>query len=192
MDLQKINVKFYVDEDSGEVSLTDFIPVFHSWIQISDGDFVDVADYSHVAAGPGIVLVAHEANVSMDNNDNRLGLLYSRKQPLSGTNREKLRTAFHLALEVCRRIEEEPVLRGKLRFRAGEALFLINDRLLAPNTEETFQSVKPELEELARRLYGGAEFTLRHRSDPRQRFAVDIRTPVPLGVTTLLQNLAAA
>ena len=84
MDLQKISVKFFA-ASSGAIRLTDFIDVFNSWIQGSDGAYYDVADYSHMQAGPGVVLVFHEANVSMDNAGNRLGLLYNQKQPLCGS-----------------------------------------------------------------------------------------------------------
>jgi len=191
MDLQKINVKFFVD-NSGAVPLTRFIGVFTSWIQASDGIYLNVADYSHVHAGPGILLLAHDANISMDNTGNRLGLLYNRKQPLRGTNREKLLLTFRTALETCRRIEEEPTLQGKCTFRGNEAFFLINDRLLAPNTVETFDAVKPDLEDLARTLYGGAPFTLQHRDDPKQRFAVSIQTPASFEIASLLKNLTAA
>ena len=85
MDLQKVNVKFFVGDSNG-VPLTAFINIFNSWIQASDGDYYDLADYSHMHAGPGILLIAHEANISMDNTGNRLGLLYNRKRPLQGSN----------------------------------------------------------------------------------------------------------
>jgi hypothetical protein len=126
MDLDKINVKFFAEDSNNEVPLTAFINIFHSWIQASDGDYYDLAEYSHMPSGPGILLIAHEANISMDNAGNRLGLLYNRKQPLQGPNREKLRSIFKWALEHCRRIEEEPSLQGRLRFRGDEALFLVN------------------------------------------------------------------
>lgn len=188
MELQKLNVKFFVAE-SAQVPLTAFIDVFHSWIQATDGIYYDVADYSHVRSGPGIVLVAHEANISMDNADNRLGLLYNRKQSFSGSNQEKLRSVFRATLNYCRRIEEEPSLQGKLRFRGDEALLLINDRLLAPNAEESFHAVKSDLEELARSLYGGADFTLERERDPRKRFSVQLKTPVSFEIKALLKNL---
>lgn len=191
MDLQKINVKFFL-EDGAAVPWDEFLPVFHSWIQSSDGDYVDVADYSHVPSGPGIVLVAYGANISLDANGNRPGLLYNRKQPLEGTNGEKLRTVFRLTLECCRRLEKEPALRGKVRFLGREALFLVNDRLLAPNTEETFRSLRPDLEELARSLYGGSEFTLQPGTDPQQRFSVNLAAPAAVEISTLLKNLAPA
>ncbi len=188
MDLDKINVKFFA-EDSNGVPLTAFINIFHSWIQASDGDYNDLADYSHMHAGPGILLIAHEANISMDSTGNRLGFLYNRKQPLQGSNREKLRSIFKCALEHCRRIEEEPSLQGRLRFRGDEALFLVNDRLLAPNTEETFRALRPDLEDLGRTLYGGTDFTLQRQIDSKTRFSVQIKSATPFEIATLLENL---
>ena len=188
MELQKINLKFFVT-DPVEVPLTDFVPIFHSWIQASNGDYHDVADYSHMYAGPGIVLVAHEANLSIDNSGNRVGLLYNRKQPLQGTNGEKLRWVLRTALEYCRKIEEEPSLQGRFNFSGDEALVLINDRLLAPNTEETFQSVKSDLESMAHRCFGGADFTLQPEEDSQQRFTVRLKSAATFDVATLLKNL---
>ncbi len=188
MDLQRINVKFFF-ADSSAAPLETFIHIFNSWIQASDGEYYDIADYNHVHAGPGILLIVHKANISIDNTGNRLGLLYNRKQPLQGSNREKLRSVFRLALENCRRIEEEPSLQGKMQFCGNETLFLINDRLLAPNSEETFQSVNSDLEDLARTLYAGADFSLERETDSRKRFSVLIKTPVSFEITALLKNL---
>lgn len=188
MDLQKINVKFFA-RDSNAIPAETFIDVFHSWVQASDGEYYDVADYSHVHGGPGVLLIAHEANISMDNTDHRLGLLYNRKQTLQGSNAEKLRSVFRSALEYCRRIEEEPSLMRKIRFRGDEALVTINDRLLAPNRDQTFYAVRADLEDLARSLYGGAAFTLDRGTDPGKRFSVTITTPVAFDIRTLLSNL---
>ena len=63
MELQKLAVKILVVEPN-VIPLTDFIDVFHGWIQATDGAYHDVADYSHMHAGPGIVLIANDANVS--------------------------------------------------------------------------------------------------------------------------------
>ena len=134
MDLQKLNVKFFA-EAPDTVPLTDFIDIFHGWIQATDGYYHDVADYSHMQDGPGIVLIANDANVSIDETENRRGLLFSQKTLLSGSNQEKLRSVFRSALENCRKLEEEPALKGKLRFAANEAVISINDRLLGSNSE---------------------------------------------------------
>lgn len=189
MELRKINVKFYV-ADPGVVSLDPFVGIFNAWIQASDGEYYDLADYNHVPAGPGVLLIAHEANISIDNTGNRLGLLYNRKQDFPGPNQEKLRAVFGRALDYCRRIEDEPVLGGGLRFRGDEALVIINDRLSAPNTEETFAAVKPEIEAFGRILYGGASFSLEREPDPKKRFAVQIKSSSSFDIRGLIGNVS--
>jgi hypothetical protein len=188
MDLQKLNVKFFI-EDAGGVALDSFIGIFNSWIQASDGEYYDLADYGHVPAGPGIVLVAHGANISIDNKEDQLGLLYNRKQPVEGSNGEKLASAVTAALAYCRRIEDEPTLAGRLRFRGDEALVTINDRLSVPNTEDSFAALRPEVEAFGKRLFAGAEFTIERETEPRRRFAVRIKAAAPFTIRSLLENL---
>jgi hypothetical protein len=191
MELQKINVKVFTAEPN-KVPLTDFIDIFHGWIQATDGVYLDVADYSHMQAGPGIVLVADDANVSIDETGNRRGLLYSQKSKLSGSNLEKLSTVLRSALENCQRLEQEPALDGKLRFAGNQVEILVNDRLVAPNTGEAFEEIRPEIDFLARRLYSTTNFTLlRNQQDTRQRFNVTISTPLSFETKTLLNNLQA-
>src|SRR5260370_24044056 len=85
INLQHINVKLVLkDSDSLDHGrdLDPVIPVFHSWIQQQAFDelLLDVADYRHVEGGPGILLIGHEADYSLDNTDNRLGVRYNRKR----------------------------------------------------------------------------------------------------------------
>ena len=189
MELQKINVKIFAAEPN-QVLLTEFINVFHAWIQASDGVYHDVADYSHMQAGPGIVLVADDANVSIDETDNRRGLLFRQKRKLPGSNLEKLSATVRSALENGRRLEQEPALGGKLKFSGNEVEIVLNDRLVAPNTEEAFEAIRPEMDFLARRLYASTNFTLSHNAkDPRQRLNVTIRTPLSVDTSRLLKNL---
>jgi len=188
MELQKINVKFFAEEKA-PIPLTTFIDVFHSWIQATDGIYLDVADYSHMQAGPGIVLVAHQANISIDEGGGRRGLLYSRKAPLEGSNKEKLRKVFRAALEYCRRLEEEPALKGDLKFRVDEVEIIINDRLIAPNTEETYAAIKFDLEQSLSRIYGSSAISSERDADPRKRLSVRIKTASPADSASLLARL---
>jgi hypothetical protein len=188
MELQKINVKFFAAEPPS-VPLTDFIDLFHRWIQTTDGAYHDVADYSHIEAGPGIVLVANEANLSIDETGNRRGLLYNCKHRLYGSNKERLRTAVRHALENCIRLEEEPLLGGKLRFSGDELWLCVNDRLLAPNSQESFDEIKNDLESLTQALYGENEITFSRDPDPRQRFNIHIKAARSMSLSTLLNNL---
>jgi hypothetical protein len=172
------------------------VPAFHSWIQehaLADHVLIDVADYSHVPDGPGAVLVAHEANIYFDRFDKRVGLRYSRKQPLGGSFSDGLRFIFRAGLRSCELLEQNSTLAGRIRFRTDEASFQINDRLLASNTKETFDIVKPELNRFLSELYGGAEVRLEHRhDDPKKLLEVFISSTGNSDVTTLLSRLKSA
>jgi hypothetical protein len=188
MELQKLNVKFFVEQPN-RIPLTDFIDIFHGWIQATDGIYHDVADYSHMQAGPGIVLVANSANVSIDESENRRGLLFSQKSWIGGSNQEKLRTVFRSALENCRKLEEEAALRGKLRFAANEAEISLNDRLLGTNSKESFEEIKGDLEPFAKQLFDGAQVSFERDSDPRRRFNLRIKTCAVIDLRSALNNL---
>jgi hypothetical protein len=175
MELQKLNVKFFVEQPDA-IALTDFIEIFHSWIQATDGVYHDVADYSHMQAGPGIVLVANDAHLSIDETGNRRGLLFSQKAPLDGSNQDKLRQVFRSALENCRKLEAEPALRGKLRFAASEAVISLNDRLLGENSQEGFDAVKGDVEAVAKQLFGGGAVAVEREADPRRLLSLHVRS----------------
>src|SRR3954452_10922409 len=101
MEAHKIIVKFFV-EDASRIRGEQFVPIFHSWIQqkaIPEHLLIDVADYQHVAGGPGTVLVAHEANFSTDRDEARLGLMYTPKQPAAGAFFDRLNQAFRARLQ---------------------------------------------------------------------------------------------
>ncbi len=138
MEFQHVNVKLFV-KNAEEVDLEALIPVFHSWIQnqASGELLLDVADYRHVRSGPGVVLIGHQGNYSLDNTGGRLGVRYNRKAALEGTNQDRLVQATQAALAACRRLETEPSLDGRIQFNGREMEVFINDRLLAPNTPET-------------------------------------------------------
>jgi hypothetical protein len=188
MELQKLNVKLFV-ESPNAVPLTDFIEIFHSWIQASDGVYHDVADYSHMQAGPGVVLVGNDANVSIDESDNRRGLLYSQKSALKGTNQERLRAVLRASLENFRKLEREPRLGGKFKLLGNEAVIAINDRLAWPNTPESFAALAPEIEQLAKTVFGGVDINLEREPEERRRFAVRIQVSRSFAVDELLGRL---
>lgn len=187
MNVQHINVKFYL-ENPEAVNLADFAAVFNTWIQKQRLDelLIDVADYLHVHNGPGIMLIGHEADYSLDHRAGRLGLLYNRKQPLEGITQEKLAQAVHAALTAAQILEQE----NGLKFNGSEVQVLINDRLLVPNTAETFTELEPEVRAFLDKLYVGATYEFTHNSDPRERFTVQVKTGSKFDVDTLLQNIA--
>ena len=168
MDLYKIGVKIFVANPQG-VDIHEFVPVFHGWIQRQKIDghlLIDVHDYSHVANGPGILLVAHEGNFSMDQDGGRLGLFYYRKRPLPHGLEANLRTVTNTALQACKLLESEPKLKG-IKFKTDEILVVANDRLLAPNDAAS----RAKLEPVIARALGKAKLAPQAAADSRERLA---------------------
>ena len=174
--MQQVNIKIFADKAEG-VNISDAIPVFHRWIQKSDLPemLIDVADYAHVPGGPGVLLIAHEANYSLDFGQNRLGLLYNRKAGEEGTPPEQLRQAYDSAVKACERIEQEPEFRGKLGFNRGDVELLLNDRLLYPNTDERWQEIKPEVTTFFDGVFGAGCYGVSREGSARERLRVQIR-----------------
>ncbi len=189
--LQHVNVKIFVAGDLA-IDLARFIEVFHSWTaeQSMAELLIDVADYRHVPNGPGVVLVGHEADYAMDNAGGRFGLLYNRKAPLEGTNADRFRQALQSAAYACQMLETEFASEGPLKFSRQEFELFINDRAIAPNTAETFEACKSDLEAFLQATVGHDEFTLEHQSDPRRRFSVSVTSSQPLDLEAIAGSIA--
>lgn len=187
MNIQHVNIKIYL-ENPESVKLADFATVFNTWIQSRRLEelLIDVADYLHVYNGPGVMLIGHEADYSLDNRAGRLGLLYNRKEQIEGTTHEKLAQAVRAALNAAQILEKE----NGLKFNGSEVQMIINDRLLVPNTTETFSILEPEFKSFFDQLYNGAEYSLSHNDDRRERFTVNVKTESKFDVDTLLKNLS--
>ena len=190
MELQHVNVKLPLT-DPGGFDLEPLIPIFHSWIQdkVFEERLLDIADYRHVHNGPGVVLIGHEGDYAVDNTDGHLGVRYNRKTALEGSNRDRLKQAARAALHACQRLEGEVGLGGKLRFNGQDVEVFINDRLLAPNREETRAGVRPDLQAFSEELFRGADYSSVYGSDPRRLFSVSLRASRAFSPADLLKNL---
>jgi len=191
MELQHVNAKLLLKDPDG-LDLGRLIPVFHSWIQdqIFDDRLLDVADYRHVHHGPGVVLIGHEGDYSVDNTDGRLGVRYNRKTPIDGSNEGRLKQAARAALRACERLESEKSLGGKLRVNGQDVEVFINDRLLAPNRDETREELDPDFKQFAGELFRGNEYSLSYESDARKLLSVSLRSSRVFSVGELLANLS--
>lgn len=185
MTLQHINIKFFIANPEA-VKIEKFRGVFNTWIQkhALEEMLIDVADYKHLHHGPGMILVGHEANYSLDFTDGKLGLLYNRKLQLDGDTRENLTQAARAALTAAKLLEKEGV-----KLNTSEAQIIVNDRLSAPNTDETFAAHEADLKDFFGALYK-ADFEIsRNTADPRERFTVNVKTSAALDVEALLKNI---
>jgi len=188
--LQHINVKCLL-KDAENVDLDPVIPVFHSWIQgqVCEELLLDVADYRHVHGGPGIVLIGHEADYGLDNTDNRWGVRYNRKTAVHGDNQERLKQAARAALTACRRLQQDERL--KLYFKGDTVEIFVNDRLLAPNREETRNVLRSDFQKFAEMLFAESTYSLSFESDPRRLLGVFLKASRSFAVDELLDNLAS-
>jgi hypothetical protein len=150
-------------------------PVYHRWIQerALPEMLIDVANYAHVPNGPGVMLLAHEGFYSVDNRAGELGVLYNRRAPLEGSTGDKIAQAYDSALYAARMLEAE--FPG-LRFDDHNCEVFVNDRLLAPNVPETFETLRPELEAFFSDRWR-SEIQLAWDSNPRGLFRVRVSTP---------------
>jgi hypothetical protein len=166
--------------------------VFHSWIQDQKpGELlIDVADYRHVEAGPGVMLIGHEGNYSVDNTDGRLGVRYNRKAALAGSNQDRLKQAARSAITACQRLESEPRLGGKIGFDGQTVEISVNDRLLAPNNGASREALKLDFEQFAQNLFRGSEYSLAYENDSRKLFAVTVKAAKTFFAADLLERLS--
>jgi hypothetical protein len=190
MELQHVNVKLFV-KDAEEIDLAALVPVFHRWIQNqARGELLlDVADYRHVPSGPGVVLIGHYGNYSLDNRDGRLGVRYNRRAGLEGSNQDRLAQATQAALAACYRLEAEPSLEGRIQFNGRELEVFVNDRMLAPNQPETRTWAESEFRTFFANLFGDTEYVVSYPQDPRRLFTLHAKTAQPFDTMELLNNL---
>ena len=124
----RFGVKLFFTNQRDRV-LAEFIAVFQGWIQrqaLAGHLLIDVHDYSHVYHGPGILLVAHEANLSIDEAEGRRGLAYIRKQPAS------LPQIIEHAEQAAKLLSEEQ----GVQFDARSIEVFLNDRLAMATAEQ--------------------------------------------------------
>jgi hypothetical protein len=191
-ELQRLGIKLRA-ADGAAASPRELVPIFHRWIQTSavPGQMlIDVADYSHVPDGPGIVLVAHEGNFSLDFAQGGIALTYLRKRSLPGSFTERLQAIARTAVAACRLLEDDPVIGPRLRFRGGELVVLCNDRLIAPNTAAAREALQPVVERWLRTVYGTADCRISAADDPRERLQLCATASQPLSLRQLAERLA--
>jgi len=167
----RVEVKLFASKPAADP--LDLVPIFHRWIRedkVPGELLIDVADYTHVWQGPGVLLVGHGVDLYYDLGENRPGLLFARKRALVGDLKTRLVDALKRALSACKELE-----RDGLEFQATEVLVRVPDRLHAPNDDDTFTAFVPVLEEAAREVYGADATLLIEREAAGQRAPLTAR-----------------
>ncbi|MBV8740750.1 MAG: hypothetical protein JOZ12_03145 [Sinobacteraceae bacterium] len=191
MDLHKFGIKFFAAGADG-IDILKLIPVYHRWIQQDalEDLLIDVADYSHVPAGPGVMLIAHEGNYALDETSHDRGVLYYSKRELTGELQQRLAEVARKALTAAELMSSDSELEGALKIPGNRLQFFANDRLAAPNTDAAYEEIEPSLRVFLDRLYAGAPYTVRREADPKERLSVWAQTEREVPLNTLLERLA--
>jgi len=76
-----------------------------------------------------------------------------------------------------------------VKFDGSRAQLALNDRLSAPNTSETMEAVRDDLEKVINKLYSGAKFSIEKGLEERNRLTININVEGSWSVGKLLENL---
>jgi len=188
--LQHVNVK--VHARVAALDLAPAIDVFHRWIQNEYGDHLlfDVADYRHVPAGPGVILVAHEAIYGLDESGHQLGLHYNRRTEEQGEPQRVISAALQQALAACVQLEAEPEFEGTLAFNGGVVEVSVNDRSVAANDDAAAARMLAELSPVLQRAFGDG-YQVDRLGERRDRLGFVSRAAQELSASVVLQRLGA-
>ena len=175
MNLQRINVKIFTDAPE-RIELDAFLGIFARWREDSSHpcSWVDLADYAHVEKGPGIMLIGRRGNVSLDLGDPGPGILYGNKKDLEESEERRIEETFRRSVEVIQALTAEPEYPAAFRIRPGFWQLTFNDRLDAPNTDETDRRLRPVVEAVLDRLLGRGDYSLIRESDASRRYGFTV------------------
>ena len=168
---KRLGVKFSLKQQP-TLQPEDILPIFQRWIQEHsiEGMLIDVVDYKHVPDGPGIVLIADEADLVYDLTDGEIGLYYLRKRNLPETLGDALCLVFSRTLEAARALEAEAPGDIVFDYRSAKISFL--DRIYYRNEPETFEAVRGIMTETLSEIFGANVEVTRQYDDSRAVFAL--------------------
>jgi hypothetical protein len=173
--LHRIGAKLFA-ENPEVIEAEPYIGIFHRWIQAQDLDGlpIDVTDYAHVPDGPGIMLIAHEADRAIDFADGRPGAVYQRKRDLEGALDERIAAVIAAADATADRLEAEPGAAG-VRFGRDEIELRFHDRGALTNDDEGLSAVLPAVQAALAAVRPGHTATVVRDADDHPRAPLTLR-----------------
>ena len=171
MNPQKIQIKLFAQKNL-DASLESYIPIFHRYIRedVLDEMMMDVADYTHVPRGIGVLLVGHSADIAIDQGEGRPGLQFSRKREVPH-DAPVIKDALSRVLDLAERLNGDQEVAGPTAFTHDELLIRFPDRLHVQNDDAGFNLVKSELENALSELAGGG-YSLKREGEPREPLTI--------------------
>ena len=192
-DLQRINAKLMA-EAPADLNIDSILAIFGRWRQDKDhpSDWVDLADYAHMAKGQGILLVGKQGSFSLDLTDPGPGLLYVGKKDFQGPVAGRVLEAMRRCLALAVPFVAEPEYPAGLKLQPGSWELTINDRLDFPNTDETDRQLGADIRSALDRVFGSGSYTAEREPDPERRYSYSVRAEWPAGVKDLLEKVMGA
>lgn len=187
---KRISVKLFSSDPEAEVDLHKYIRVFHEFIREKkvEGLLIDVADYSHVPEGPGVVLIGHDVDYSIDLNGGRAGLLALAKRIEGANLADLLDDVVRKCLLAVKAVQEDGST--GMSFSTARLRVQLVDRLAAPNSDEGYAAVQSEFEALAVRVFGdGATVERVEGDEPRRVLGAELCANKSEDLDTLLARL---
>lgn len=178
-------------EDRAPVALANLVPIFHDWIQqqrLPGELLVDIADYSHVPGGPGVLLMGHGLYYAVDSRREGGGLRYRRSRFEEALPAERLRRLLEGLFAAARLLEQAPSLGGGSLFRTDLLEICVEDRLAAPNDDGSLELLRPALDEALSGLCPGASPALKRISVGDEAFRVEVALGSSRPLEQLLQR----
>ena len=180
MDLHKFGIKLFI-KNTNNYSSKKFIPIFHKWIQnksIPNHLLIDVADYSHIVDGPGIMLVAHEGQFSLDQENRQPGMMYMRKESFDGSFVECFHFVFAMAQHASNLLATSS--EGALEFSKKSIRFIANDRRLVENNVKNRELYQDKISKIIKDKFpnNSWEYSAISNEDERLAFTVDFTSDI--------------
>ena len=173
--LERVCAKVYAQEPG--IPDSEFVSVFHDWIRrrVVGGVLLDVADYTHVPDGPGVVLVGHEFTYSLDRSDGRFGLLVQRRRSTGANTEASIGATISTLLTAAEKLETHRTLKGGVKFDRSVIRIESNDRLRAPNDAEGLELLRAASDAAAKQAFPSFAATVKVvDEDSRSRLAVTV------------------
>jgi len=172
MTTDKVSVKLFASQNV-KAPLESYIPVFHRWIREAKLDelLIDVADYTHVPRGIGVLLVGHGSDLAIDQGEDRPGVLFCRKRALPAGS-DLVADALQRALQAASLLDADPDVHGPKAFAKSEILLRFPDRLQLRNDDASFEKVRPSVERALAQALPGSKYTLRREGEVREPLTI--------------------
>lgn len=193
---RKLGIKLFF-ADKRPIEPPTFLPVFQRWIRersFAGERLVDVVAYEHASYGPWVMLIGASALWIVDAKHGEPGLRYSRRRTsregfgryaLKATPRAALRATYASALTAARLLS----LDTGLGFTTDAIEVEIADRVLAPNTPETFARTERDLRGFGREVFESPRLLPMGAGDPQAFFRVRIEGTRKRKLDDLIERL---